>query len=48
MSVTFHQWRLDGQTYDERIAYGEKLLDEIGDDFDWKKYPIAARIKATT
>ena len=48
MSVRFHQWRLDGQTYDERIAYGEKLLDEIGDDFDWKKYPIAARIKATT
>ena len=48
MSVTFHQWRLDGQTYDERIAYGEKLLDEIGNDFDWKKYPIAARIKATT
>ena len=48
ISAAFYQWKLEDQTYAERIAYGEKILGMIGSKFDGKKYPIAARLKAET
>ena len=46
MAAANYHWNADDQTYDERMAYGQKMLDLASDGFDWKAYPLAARIKA--